>query len=75
MDYWHKYFVCPFFKWDEEKKVACEGGSKLLFPNKNVACEFMDRYCANNPGWKMCTFAQTLLRYHERNEENGKQED
>ena len=70
MDYWHKFWACPFFKWDDQTKVACEGGCKLIFPDKRTACDFMDRYCANNPGWRSCTLAQSLLLYHERNEKN-----
>ena len=73
MDYWHKFWACPFYKWNDKTKVACEGGCRLSFPDKPTACEYMDRYCANNPGWKGCTLARSLLKYHEGKIEDEKE--
>lgn len=70
MDYWHKAWTCPFFKWDDQKSVGCEGG-KLRFPDKQSAVEYMDAYCASTSGWKSCAVAATLLNFYERQGENA----
>ena len=65
MDYWHKAWTCPFFKWDDQKSVGCEGG-KLRFPDKQSAVEYMDGYCASPTCWGKCTVATSLLNFYER---------
>ena len=69
MDYWHKAWTCPFFKWDDKQSVGCEGG-KLRFHDKESAVEYMDAYCASPTCWKKCTVAAALLKYYDRKEEN-----
>lgn len=67
MDYWHKCWTCPFFAWDDMLRVHCEGGSRIAFPDKQAAREFMNTYCAGKGnGWKQCGIASALLRYYER---------
>jgi len=65
--YSHKYWTCPFFKWDEPLCVHCEGG-KQQFPDKMAAQEYAEKYCANLEGWQHCTIAANLMRYYERQE-------
>lgn len=66
MDYWHKAWTCPFFKWDDTKIVGCEGG-KLRFPDKESAVAYMDKHCAHaENGWKECSVAASLLAYYDR---------
>ena len=70
MDYWHKKWACPFFKWDDQQSIGCEGG-KLRFHDKESAMQYMDTYCAG-PGrsWEQCTVATALLEYYDRKEDN-----
>lgn len=68
MDYWHKAWTCPFFKWDDVQSVGCEGG-KLRFPDKESAVEYMDAYCAG-AAWEQCSVAASLLNYYDRKEDN-----
>ena len=66
MDYWHRAWTCPFFKWDKQQLVGCEGG-KLCFPDKESAIAYMDTYCAHDEnGWKKCSVAASLLEYYDR---------
>lgn len=70
MDYWHKAWTCPFFKWDDKQCVACEGG-KLHFPDKESATEYMDAFCAGKDrAWEWCSIAASLLQYYERKEKS-----
>ena len=69
MDYWHKKWACPFFKWDERLCVGCEGG-KLRFADTEHALAYMDAHCANMPGWEQCSVAVSLLQYYDRQGEN-----
>lgn len=69
MDYWHKAWTCPFFKWDDMKSVGCEGG-KLCFHDKESAVEYMDKYCAGTGhSWERCSVAASLLKYYDRKDE------
>lgn len=69
MDYWHKAWTCPFFKWDDQKSIGCEGG-KLQFHDKESAVEYMDRYCAGTTcSWERCSVAASLLNYYDRKED------
>lgn len=43
MDYWHKKWACPFFRWDEKCCIGCEGG-KLRFREAQSAQTYMDAY-------------------------------
>lgn len=57
-------FQCPFFKWDEKKKVHCEGGVVAL-PVPELR-RYMDRYCACLTGWKDCPLARALEEHYDR---------
>lgn len=75
MDYWHKAWTCPFFKWDDQKCVGCEGG-KLLFADKESAVEYMDAYCASQEhAWKNCSIAASLLKYYDRKDETDHEQE
>lgn len=63
--YTHRYWVCPFFKWDEPLRFHCEGG-RQVFPDRQAARDYAGRYCAHMPGWKDCSVADSLLRYYDR---------
>lgn len=54
---------CPFFLWDEKKKLHCEGGV-LTLPGKETN-RYMDRYCAHMQGWKDCPIAKSLTAYYD----------
>lgn len=60
-----KFWACPFFKWDAEHAVHCEGG-RIAMPSRPVANAYMNAYCAGD--WEKCTVAQGLTKYYE--EEN-----
>lgn len=64
----HKYWVCPFFKWDGKMEISCEAG-RVQFPTKDSANEYMNAYCACDTNWKGCTLAAALLKYYEDMEE------
>lgn len=65
MDYWHRDWKCPFFKWDEKLLVVCEGG-RVIFPDEKAARDYFDRYCAHLPGWEGCCIAAVLSGFYER---------
>lgn len=69
MDYWHKAWTCPFFKWDDVQNVGCEGG-KLRFKDRKSAVAYMDAYCAGTGhAWEQCSVAASLLNYYDRKED------
>lgn len=65
MDYWHFYFICPYFKWDDEKKVGCEGRHVMAFASREEAKKFMTVCCAGWE-WEKCPHAQEMNEYYER---------
>lgn len=67
----NKYWSCPFWKWDGQKEINCEGG-RIVFPSPQAASDYMDRFCADNPGWRRCTVAEALYEWLERETENEK---
>lgn len=67
--YTSRRFQCPFFKWDEKRKVHCEAGV-IAMPLPELH-QYMDDYCANHPGWKRCPLAESLGSYYDR-QESGK---
>ena len=68
----HKYWACPFFKWDAAKDVNCEGG-KISFPTSEAANAYMNAYCANNPGWETCSVAKALYEFYEKQEDMNRE--
>ena len=65
--YTHVNWVCPFFKWDERLRIHCEGG-RQVYPDRQAARDYAQRYCTHMEGWKCCSVAENLLRYYERTE-------
>lgn len=65
MDYWHMYYICPFFHWDDVQRIGCEGKTVLQFPDRTSAQDFMKNYCASHH-WKDCSYARMLLDYYGR---------
>lgn len=63
--YSNKSWACPFFSWDEKRKVHCEGGG-AGFSDKGTYADYTDRYCASVQGWKQCSLAVALLEYYDR---------
>lgn len=62
--YSSRRYQCPFFKWDECRKVHCEGGVVSL--PKGEFTGFVERYCACLSGWKKCPLAVALEAYYDR---------
>ena len=68
--YSHKTWICPYFQWDERRKVHCEGRCCVAFPDQKAYEEYTGAFCANrNGGWRRCTIAQALNGYYERKTE------
>ena len=63
--YSSKIWICPFFQGDRKQCVLCEGG-QLRFPDPKAQNIFVNRYCANMPGWETCPMAKCLQDYYER---------
>ena len=71
MDYWHFNFICPYFKWDEDRRVGCEGKHIMAFGNKDEAKRFMLAYCAGWE-WEKCPHAEKMNEYYEKeHQKNG----
>lgn len=60
-----KTWICPFYQRAQTGVVSCEGG-RMDFPSEDAFNDYTRRFCANNPGWRRCTIAQSLGRYYER---------
>ena len=65
MEYYKKYFKCPFYEGNSKHGVDCEVG-KLRFDSKYTAITFMDTYCLEK--WEECTIARALVAEEERAE-------
>lgn len=65
----HKYWACPFFRWDGYADVHCGDGSKIIFPDPDTANAYMTAYCASNPGWQACSVARALYDYYDEHDE------
>lgn len=66
-DYWHRNYICPFWEGSESKKIRCEGGCRLLFPESAETADYIGRYCASFD-YARCTLAAAKLRYYDRTE-------
>lgn len=64
-----KTWACPFFGWDEKRKVHCEGGG-AGFKDRDTFLSYTSRYCASVPGWKNCSLAVALLEYYEKGDQD-----
>lgn len=69
MQYTHRYFLCPFYCWDERnnqiRSVHCEGKTSVRFASPRDAGEYYDRYCCGD--WERCSVA--ILRNEKYEEE------
>lgn len=63
MGYTNRYWMCPFYKWDEKNAIHCEGGSMIKLP-KQALREYASCYCASQ-NWKMCTVCKAILKTYE----------
>lgn len=63
-----RVWACPFFHWDEKKKVHCEGGG-VSFQRKGTFVEYADRFCGQVNGWEKCTIARALIEQYEKERE------
>ena len=61
----HKTWSCPFFTWESERAVHCEGG-RLRFKDFTSEAAFTRRYCEGITGWQSCSVAKALLEYYDR---------
>lgn len=59
-----KTWVCPFWKWEERLTVYCEG-AKTEFRTPGARTAYIDRFCANIPGWEQCPLAAELSKCFE----------
>lgn len=57
-----KYWRCPYFRWDAEHAVHCEGG-RVAMPSRTFANQYMTAFCAGD--WKQCSVARALDKYYE----------
>lgn len=65
-----KTYTCPFWKWEKEKAMSCEG-CRMAFPDDGAKREYIERYCASLTGWEECSIAGNLLQFYERMEQDG----
>jgi hypothetical protein len=58
-------YQCPFFSWEEDHcKLHCEG-AVLKFTAPVAMDNYIDAFCADNPGWKNCTVAKNIMNAYE----------
>lgn len=63
--YSSRTWTCPFFQWDERRKVHCEGGG-IAFTDGETFSAYAEKYCGSLEGWKACSIAAALLKQYER---------
>ncbi|MEG1564290.1 MAG: hypothetical protein RR365_11285 [Bacteroides sp.] len=64
-----KAIQCPYFKWEQNKKLHCEAGI-INFEDDITRETYTNEYCANVQGYDRCTLADFLTKKYER---KGKQ--
>ena len=69
MSYSRRRWACPFFRWDEMRRVNCEAG-KLSFPDGVAKRNYADEFCGSVCGWESCTAARMLVDYYDRTEDD-----
>ena len=62
--------VCPFWRGEGEKHLACEGmeaGMKTIvcFASKGRKASYAARRCKDLQGYKACRYAQVLMKKYE----------
>lgn len=62
-------YICPYFVWEgvllNGFSVNCEG-AKLKFSTREERDDYVSAYCANCPGWELCSVAGNLnKKYNE----------
>ena len=68
-DYIKRYVDCPFYQSNRRNDklgyfVKCEGGTLLVFPDKQTEAGHLDQFCCGR--WKECSVAIFLNKYYER---------
>lgn len=58
-----KKWICPYYKWDSEKFVSCDGG-RVCLPSRDKANRYMNKYCASYD-WEHCSLAQFITEENE----------
>ena len=62
-----KEFKCPFYGSHKKKKrLTCEGGTGITFPDHTAAERYFCLYCTSGKGWESCSIAEMLNEYYER---------
>ncbi len=64
--YSNRAWQCPFFRWDERRKVHCEGGSAISMPDAASFRAYISRHCSSHQGWHSCSIAVQLSSYWDR---------
>lgn len=78
MDYWKKYWCCPYLVGTDMRRVSCEGGTCLRFPDRKTAKDWLEKYCscenadAYDGRWKQCPIAKIYEDFYERQEHEKK---
>lgn len=67
--YSRRVWACPFYRWDEKRRIHCEGGSVLAMPDRESYLAYARQYCGSASGWRGCSIARALERQWERAEE------
>lgn len=72
-DYWHWAFACPFFDYDTQDTIGCEGGIKVTIPDKREFRQFAEAGCCSPKHWEQCPIAKaiTAIRYTKEMQDNG----
>ena len=63
MHYTNRYWICPFFHWDEKGAIHCEGGSVVRLPQIHLY-GFAEDYCASF-GYRECSIYQAIEKTYE----------
>ena len=67
--YYAMNWACPFYRWDEKRKIHCDGGTVGIRGNRDLL-NYARKYCANVTGWEDCSLARALIEQNERREKN-----
>jgi len=65
MHYSRRTWICPYFKYDEKRRVHCEAGV-IRMPDEQAMKDLADAYCGNLPGWEKCPLARCMSAFYER---------
>ena len=68
--YWSSYVVCPFYRYNEQKRIVCEGIGKgntlhLVFASQPMMHDHAVRFCNDIDNYSRCLICQMLERKEE----------